>query len=223
VRRFLALGNLRNRRSKAPEMRVTKQERNGQAAEPIPAQRGTARPKNRRQFDQLSLAAALEYVRDQWPILPLSEAGDRLVCGMCPHDADMAREWWSDAPYGIAGLVGQQFDALDVSQQFGQHMLDKLTQPDRPISVIEVPLSGRWMFLVTPGAPAMTGHTRYRKHLRMQRDGWISLPPTMTPSGRVTWISRGLIPHSLIAQAVAHSLASALWVSATVNGTDFDL
>lgn len=200
-------------------MRSGTPERNGRP-QPLRAQRSASNTPNRPLADQLSLAAAVEYVRDRWSILPLSATGDRLVCGMCPRDVDVAREWWSDGPYGIAGLVGHQFDILEVPPHFGQHLLDKLSQPGRPISVIEVPLTGRWLFLVTPGAPAMTGLAHCRNLLRLQGTGWIPLPPTNTPGGRANWISRGTIPHSLIAQAAAHSLASALWVSAVVEGTD---
>ena len=209
--------------SERSELTAKALEMRGRQAGAIPARCGTVRAANRPLADQLSLAAALDYVRDRWPILPLSAAGDRLVCGMCPHDVDMAREWWSDGPYGIAGVVGRRFDVLEVPQEFGPHMLDKLAQPNRPIAVIEVPQSGRWMFLVTPGAQAMTGLVHDRKFLRMQCDGWVPLPPTNTPGGRVRWISRGPIPHSLVVQAVAHSLASALWVSDTLNSAHVDL
>lgn len=149
--------------------------------------------------------AAVEYTQAGWPILPIeTPTADRLICGTSPRDTATAQEWWTDQPYGIACYTGEIFDALEMPTQLGEQVLPMLSQQDPP-AVVEVPLTGNWLFLVTPGSrriPDLPPGSGVRLH---GKGRWILLPPTPVVGGSVTWISRpnGRLPHSMTAQWAA--------------------
>jgi Bifunctional DNA primase/polymerase, N-terminal len=156
--------------------------------------------------------AAIEYTQAGWPILPVeTPTADRLICGRSPQDVTTAEEWWTDQAYGIACYTGEAFDALEMPAQLGERVRPMLSQHGPP-AVIEVPMTGNWLFLVTPGArriadlPAGSG-------VRLNGKGrWILLPPTPVVGGTVAWIGHpnGRLPHSMMAQwAVRRALVSA--------------
>ena len=176
-----------------------------------------------RRIDRRTLTAVSEYVTDGWPILPLSPAGDRLVAGMSPDNVGTAIEWWSDRPYGIACRIGQRFDILEVPVGLGERLVTHLSQAYRPIAVAHVPEQASWLFLVSPASPLITELRGFQRFVRLRREGWIPLPPTPTTRGRVTWISHGVIPHSLIAQGAAFKLLQSQSVSALTEGAAFAL
>jgi hypothetical protein len=161
--------------------------------------------------------AAAGYVREGWPILPVdSPTGSRLICRRCPADEATVDDWWSDQPYGIAGCTGTVFDALQMPTHLGERVLEALTQNGPPAAipaVIEVPLTGTWLFLVTPGSRRIAdlpGDCGVRLH---GKGRWILLPPTPVLGGTVSWVGRAdqrRLPHSMNAQwAALRALVSA--------------
>ena len=146
-------------------------------------------------------SAAVEYAGLGWPVLPLSPAGDQVVAGMSPRDAEMAADWWSEQPYGIGVRVGERFDVLEMPAVVGEQVLAELLRRLRlPVPVFEVPWRG-WLLLVTPGSPRIQELGMYRRAVRLhRRGGWVPLPPTPVVGGAVRWVSRGQFPHSLTAQ-----------------------
>lgn len=133
--------------------------------------------------------AAVGYVRAGWPVVPTSyPTADRLICHRCPPDVDTAREWWSDQLYGIAGHTGELFDALEVPVRLGERVLGSLG--GRAPAVIEIPLTGTWLFLVTPRSPLSRDLPPGCGVAMHGRDGWVPLPPTAVLGGEVLWVSR---------------------------------
>jgi Bifunctional DNA primase/polymerase, N-terminal len=149
--------------------------------------------------------AAIEYTRAGWPILPVeTPTADRLICGRSPHDVTMAEQWWTDETYGIACYTGEAFDALEMPTQLGEQVLAMLSQHGPP-AVIEVPLTGNWLFLVTRGSPRIADLPA-GSGIRLHGKGrWILLPPTPVIGGAVTWLGgpNDRWPHSMTAQWAA--------------------
>ena len=149
--------------------------------------------------------AAVDYTRTGWPVLPVEiPTADRLICGRSPRDATTAEEWWSDKIYGIACYTGEVFDALEMPTQLGEQVLPMLSQHGPP-AVIEVPLTGNWMFLVTAGSPRIADLPA-ASGVRLHGKGrWVLLPPTPVIGGAVAWIGqpKGRFPHSMTAQWAA--------------------
>jgi Bifunctional DNA primase/polymerase, N-terminal len=147
----------------------------------------------------------VDYTRAGWPVLPVEvPTADRLICGRSPGDATTAEEWWTEQAYGIACYTGELFDALEMPTQLGEQVLAMLSQHGPP-AVIEVPLTGNWLFLVTPGAPRIAdlpAASGVRLHGKRR---WILLPPTPVIGGAVAWIGqpKGRFPHSMTAQWTA--------------------
>lgn len=151
--------------------------------------------------------AAVEYVAAGWPILPVeTPTADRLICGRCPPDAKTAYAWWSDEPYGIACRTGEVFDAVQMPARLGELVLPALAQYGPP-AVVEAPLTGDWLFLVTPGSPRITDLPADSQVRLRGKDWWILLPPTPVIGGRASWIGRagvdGRLPHSMAVQWAA--------------------
>ena len=149
--------------------------------------------------------AAVAYTQAGWPILPVeTPAAERLICGRSPQDVATAQEWWTDQAYGIACYTGKAFDALEMPAQLGDRVRPMLSEHGHP-GVIEVPRTGNWLFLVTPGArriPDLPAGSGVRLH---GKGRWILLPPTPVAGGCVAWICRpnGGLPHSMTAQWAA--------------------
>ncbi|HET8642535.1 MAG TPA: bifunctional DNA primase/polymerase [Pseudonocardiaceae bacterium] len=151
--------------------------------------------------------AAVAYARVGWPILPVeTPTADRLICGRCPPDATTAHDWWTDEPYGIACRTGEVFDALQMPARLGELVLPVLAQYGAP-AVVEVPLTGNWLFLVTPGAPRITDLPADSGVRLRGRGWWILLPPTVVIGGTVAWVGSsgpgGRLPHSMTVQWAA--------------------
>lgn len=150
--------------------------------------------------------AAIGYVRAGWPILPVdTPTADRLICGRSPSDEATAHDWWSDQPYGIACSTGDAFDALEVPTRLGERVLHALAQYGPP-AVIEVPLTGTWLFLVTPRSPRIPD-LPHGCGVRLHGEGRrILLPPTPVVGGTVAWVGQTeerRLPHSMTAQWAA--------------------
>ena len=180
-------------------------------------------PARKPEVDRLTLEAVSGYVREGWPILPLAESGDRLVSCMPPRDVETAMDWWSDLPYGVAGVVGPVFDVLEMSAVAGRRVMSKLNDRHGTISVAEVPPTDCWLFFVTPGSPLMLELAQHRDVVRLRNDGWVPLPPTPTPRGRIRWVCRGRLAHSLVAQSVTLSTVTTLRMAALVSSLGVDL
>jgi Bifunctional DNA primase/polymerase, N-terminal len=152
--------------------------------------------------------AAVSYARAGWPILPVETPGaDRLICGLCPEDAATADDWWSDEPYGIACYTGVIFDAVQMPKRLGKLVLPMLAQHGQP-AVIEVPITGSWLFLVPPDAPRIADLPGNSGVRLIGRGRWILLPPTPVIGGEVSWIGQSgpnsRLPHSMNVQWAAH-------------------
>lgn len=151
-------------------------------------------------------AAAVDYATTGWPILPVATpTADRLICGRCPPDPETAYEWWSDEePYGIACRTGEVFDVVEMPARLGELALPALSQHGHP-AIVEVPLTGTWMFLVTPGARRITDLPGDSQVRLRGRGWWILLPPTLVVGGAVAWVGLAgrRIPHSLTVQWAA--------------------
>ena len=158
--------------------------------------------------------SAVDYARAGWPILPVeTPTADRLICGRCPPDPQTAHEWWTDEPYGIACRTGEVLDAVEMPSQLGELVLPALEQHGA-VAVVEVPLTGRWLFLVTPGAPRITDLPADSGVRLRGRGWWILLPPTVIIGGTVSWIGRSgpdcRLPHSMTVQWAALRALSCL-------------
>jgi hypothetical protein len=151
--------------------------------------------------------AAAGYVRAGWPILPVeTPTGDRLICGRCPRDVATVHDWWAEEPYGIAGCAGDVFDVVEMPTWLGALVLPSLRQHGNP-AVVEVPLTGSWLFLVTPGSPRITDLPAGCGVTLHGEGRWILLPPTPVVGGSVAWVGqdgrRGRLPHSMTVQWAA--------------------
>lgn len=151
--------------------------------------------------------AAIGYVRAGWPILPVdTPTADRLICHRCPRDEATVRDWWSEEPYGIACRLGAEFDVVDMPATLGEPVFEALSQ-HHPPPVVEVPLTGRWQFLVTPGSPRIADLPCTSGVRLLGRGRWILLPPTPVVGGTVTTIGQGRLdgrlPHSMTVQWAA--------------------
>jgi hypothetical protein len=165
---------------------------------------------------------AARYTAAKWPILPVqlpvrentgAVSTRDLVVTRPPGDERVAREWWSDRPYGIAAAVGVHFDVLVVPARIGPAVAAQF--PPVTQAAISHP-NGSWLFLVSPGSPVIQDMPR-RCGVTLHRAGdHILLPPTPVPDGELDWEftpcdlvtpagPRGRrcqirVPHSLVAQ-----------------------
>jgi hypothetical protein len=169
--------------------------------------------------------AALRYVLAGWPILPIrppvpdsapSVSVRRLASHRPPSDVDTAADWWGGAhAYGIAAVVGIHFDVLSVPAPLGPPMLEFLRRS--PVVAIDHP-GGWWLFLTTPGAPAIDDIPRGRGIAIHRAGSYVPLPPSTTATAPVEWAYRVTplaemitpgpadqprLPHSLIVQQAA--------------------
>lgn len=105
------------------------------------------------------------------------------------------------------GSCWVRFDVLEIPAAAGEPFLSEMGQRTQlPVSVFEVPRRG-WLVLVTAGSGRILELSLYRRQLRLhQRGCWVPLPPTPLAGGPVAWVSRGHIPHSLMAQMSAYQV-----------------
>jgi hypothetical protein len=188
--------------------------------------------------------AAARYANVRWPILPVhreapedfgSISRRELVTTLPTTDESLARDTWTDVPYGIAVAVGELFDILVIPSRIGPALASQF--PTASIAAIKHPRN-HWLFLVTPGSPPIEDMPR-QAGIRFYRQGrYVLLPPTVVNGGALEWeikpgcwtaTSRGIhrpvlhVPHSLIAQmAVARLLFAELNVTNVATKTDAD-
>jgi hypothetical protein len=142
------------------------------------------------------LAAALDYLRHGWSVLPIEPRGKRPLVPWRPlqNDAasvDSVREWfqrWPDANVGIvtggvSGLV-----ILDVDTRHGgAASLAALEQEHGELPVTLEALTGgggRHLYFRHPGPP-VTNRTGLRPGVDLRGDGGcVVAPPSVHPSGR---------------------------------------
>ncbi|GAA2521472.1 bifunctional DNA primase/polymerase [Pilimelia columellifera] len=158
--------------------------------------------------------AALRYARHGWSVTPGAVlTGDRYACDRpgCPTlachpalacwqaDASTERaqisQWWRRRPHTVLLATGGPLDVLDVPAYLGLWVLrlakahGQVLGPSRrrlrgPLAVTP---TGRWMFLVEPGArlrPELDGHPDVLLH---GAGSWVPAPPTRLPEGQVRW------------------------------------
>jgi len=186
--------------------------------------------------------AALRYAGHGWAVAPgACPAGHRLACdradcritGCHPAieswqddagtDPPRVARWWRRRPYPVLLITGGRFDVLDVPAAVGLRTLgavrlhtDVLGAADGDArGPVAVTPSGRWMFLVRPGAdlrPELGSCPDVRHH---GRGSWIPAAPSRTPEGPVRWAvppeqTGWQLPESAAVQAMLLDALSAL-------------
>lgn len=157
--------------------------------------------------------SALRYAAHAWDVVPGAvRHGDRFRClAECPttachpdwtgweHTATDDLAWvaalWADRPRAVLLATGRCFDVLEVpagmavgaerrEDSLGRHGWAR--RDDRgPVGVTG---TGRWMYLVRPGAtlrPELAGRADVVLH---GPGSWIPAPPTRTLDGPVRWL-----------------------------------
>lgn len=147
--------------------------------------------------------AAVAYTAAGWPIVPTEAPTFRdPVCNRPPASTAVARDWWSDRPYGIACAVGHLFDVIDVPALIGRGMLLRLSQSHAPVlRVHDDHGNEHWRFLVTPGSPRITDLPRDSPVRLLKRGRTITLPPTPAEGVTPQWIA-----YAPTASSAAHTL-----------------
>lgn len=166
-------------------------------------------------LDRLRLRrAALRYAARGWAVTPgACLAGHRFTCGRpgCPimgcHPAiesweddsstDPARvaRWWGRRPYTVLLATGWKFDVLEVPAAVGLRVLGAVRLHTGVLGAasgdahgpVAVTPTGRWMFLVRPGADLRPELGSCLDVLRHGRGSWIPAAPSRTPEGPVRW------------------------------------
>ena len=183
--------------------------------------------------------AALRYAAHGWPVLPGAWlAGLRFACGRpgCPimaaHPApeswsDAAttepaavQAWWRRRPHTVLLATGHRFDALEVPATLGLRVLGTARLHSGVLGAgaadargpVAVTAAGRWMFLVSPGAPLRTELDHRLDIVRHGTGSWIPAAPSRLLEGAVRWAvtpeqCRWRLPDAALVQAL---LADAL-------------
>jgi hypothetical protein len=191
--------------------------------------------------------AALRYAAHGWAVTPgACLEGHRFDCARpgCPimgchpaidswdddASADTGRvlAWWRERPYTVLLATGRAFDVLEVPAALGLRVLgaarlhaDVLgrdrTDTRGPVAVTP---SGRWMFLVRPGAPLRPELDRRLDIVRHGLGSWIPAAPSRMPDGPVRWAvspeeTRWRLPEPDTVQAMLVDALAALGKHAT--------
>ena len=158
--------------------------------------------------------AALRYAAHGWPVTPGACLDvHRFDCGRpgCPimachpameswedeasADAVRVNAWWRRRPHTVLLATGWKFDVLEVPAALGLRALGAarlhadirgLEHEDARGPVAVTP-SGRWMFLVRPGAPLRSELDSCLDVVRHGRGSWIPAAPSRMPDGPVRW------------------------------------
>ena len=141
-------------------------------------------------------AAAVAYREANWPIVPThAPYHSELLCTRTPNSPETAFEWWSQQQYGIACPIGRFVDLVQVPADIGLRMLPKLADPGLPVLQHRTVASRlMWWFLVQPGAPRIRDLPPGCPVTLINRERWISLPPTPPTIESVHWVTH--TPHS---------------------------
>jgi len=145
--------------------------------------------------------AAVRYAVHDWAVVPgAARSGDRFRCVTgCPTvaihpdwkdwqptattDLDWVATLWATRPRAILLATGRTFDVLEVPAFLGTGAARGAARG--PVAVTG---TGRWMFLVRPGA-RLRPELAYRPDVVLHGPGsWIPAPPTRTTEGRVCWL-----------------------------------
>lgn len=157
---------------------------------------------------------ALRYASHGWEVLPGAWLSDgRFDCGRpgCPTigchpaldrwDQEASTEprrvaaWWRRHPHAVLLATGRSFDVLEVPANLGVRALGAarvrarfgLTRPIPTRGPVAVTPTGRWMFLVRPGAALHPDLAQCPDIVQHGPDSWIPAPPTLLPEGPVRW------------------------------------
>ncbi|MDI1459567.1 bifunctional DNA primase/polymerase [Catellatospora sp. KI3] len=98
-------------------------------------------------------------------------------------------EWWAQHPHAVLLPTGHTFDVLEVPALLGTAAVcgPPLGNARRVRGPVAVTATGRWMFLMRPGA-ALAPELDHRVDvLRHSHGSWIPAPPTVLPEGPVRW------------------------------------
>jgi hypothetical protein len=145
--------------------------------------------------------AAICYAEHHWAVVPGAvRYPDRFRCAAgCPattchpdsldwertatSDPDRVAALWTQRPHAVLLATGRTFDVLEVPAFLG--MGAERSAVRGPVAVT---CTGRWMFLVRPGAvllPELAARTDVVLH---GPGSWIPAPPTRTLIGRIRWL-----------------------------------
>jgi hypothetical protein len=158
--------------------------------------------------------AALRYIEHGWPVTPgACLAGDRFVCGRpgchitgchpaleswqdsASTDVAKVAVWWRQRPYTVLLATGIAFDVLEVPAALGLRTLGAarlhagVPGPMRTTGAgpVAVTPTGRWMFLVQPGAALRPELENRLDVLHHGPGSWIPAVPNRMPEGTVRW------------------------------------
>jgi replicative DNA helicase len=155
------------------------------------------------------LAAALEYARRGWPVVPCKPGGKAPLGELAPHgfldattDRAQVEQWWGDRPdANVAVANGHGADALDVDGPKGEASLGSLLAD---VGIADDEAAGwawdrsgredggrRAWFRTPAGCPRRDLKAAgYPGLAWLGRGGYTVAPPSQHPSGRVyTWLS----------------------------------
>jgi len=150
--------------------------------------------------------AAQRYAAHGWAVTPGAYlTQDRFTCGRagCPimgchpaiesweddssTDAGRVARWWRRRPYTVLLATGGKFDVLEVPAAVGLRVLGTVRLHAGVLGPVAVTPTGRWMFLVRPGAELRPELVACLDVLHHGRGSWIPAAPSRTPEGPVRW------------------------------------
>jgi Bifunctional DNA primase/polymerase, N-terminal len=151
--------------------------------------------------------AAVQFALRGWPIIPgASLVGRRFSCGpgcrtvgchpgfahdpgalagpgrSALRDPRLVASVWRHTPHAILLATGVAFDVVEAPSWLVA-LAGRQTVPG-PVALTP---TGRWMFLVRPGAILRPELARLPDVVLHGEGSWIPAPPTRTPEGRLRW------------------------------------
>lgn len=142
------------------------------------------------------LAAALEYARKGWLVLPIEPRGKRPLGRLAPHglkdasaDPEVIWDWWVAEPEANIGLAtGVAFDVLDIDGPGGHvGLVMEMGETDEPVYGPTTVTGHGWHCFVAPTGLGNRAGFVPGCDWRGQ-GGYVVAPPSTHPSGReYTW------------------------------------
>lgn len=148
--------------------------------------------------------AARRLVTHGWPVTPGAPLRrDRFDCGRfgchtstCHPagpawqqatcwDRQAVHNWWRREAYSVLLPTGITFDVLDVPAPLGAVVVGRRASLAGPVAATP---TGRWMFLVRPGAPLLPELAGRLDLVRHAGGSWVPAPPTRLAEGPIRWI-----------------------------------